>query len=62
MQHNGSDLMRVRNTHSESAHTGVFEYTASMEQLQAAINRAEHCQQELVYYCKKSRLVNQQGE
>jgi hypothetical protein len=33
-----------------------------MEQLQAAINRAEHCQQELVYYCKKSRLVNQQGE
>nr|BAC35446.1 unnamed protein product [Mus musculus] len=60
MQHNGSDLMRVRNTHSENAHTGVFEYTASMEQLQAAINRAEHCQQELVYYCKKSRLVNQQ--
>ncbi|XP_028624487.1 contactin-associated protein-like 4 isoform X6 [Grammomys surdaster] len=60
IQHNGSDLMRVRNTHSENVHTGVFEYVASMEQLQASINRAEHCQQELVYYCKKSRLVNQQ--
>ncbi|XP_059118532.1 contactin-associated protein-like 4 isoform X1 [Peromyscus eremicus] len=60
VQHNGSDLMRVRNAHSENPHTGVFEYAASMEQLQASINRAEHCQQELVYYCKKSRLVNQQ--
>ncbi|CAH7058248.1 Cntnap4 [Phodopus roborovskii] len=60
IQHNGSDLMRVRNTHSENPHTGVFDYAASMEQLQASINRAEHCQQELVYYCKKSRLVNQQ--
>ncbi|MEJ1276018.1 contactin associated protein-like 4 [Cricetulus griseus] len=60
IQHNGSDLMRVRNTHSENPHTGVFEYAASMEQLQASISRAEHCQQELVYYCKKSRLVNQQ--
>ncbi|XP_050000114.1 contactin-associated protein-like 4 isoform X6 [Alexandromys fortis] len=60
IQHNGSDLVRVRNAHSENPHTGAFEYAASVEQLQASINRAEHCQQELVYYCKKSRLVNQQ--
>ncbi|KAF7470123.1 hypothetical protein GHT09_018511 [Marmota monax] len=60
IQHNGSDLTRVRNTDTENPHTGVFEYVASMEQLQATINRAEHCEQELAYYCKKSRLVNQE--
>uniref|UniRef100_A0A8D2DAT6 Contactin associated protein family member 4 n=1 Tax=Sciurus vulgaris TaxID=55149 RepID=A0A8D2DAT6_SCIVU len=60
IQHNGSDLTRVRNTDPENPHTGVFEYVAGMEQLQATINRAEHCEQELAYYCKKSRLVNPQ--
>nr|XP_039318679.1 contactin-associated protein-like 4 isoform X2 [Saimiri boliviensis boliviensis] len=60
IQHNGSDLTRVRNTHPENPYAGFFEYVASMEQLQATINRAEHCEQELTYYCKKSRLVNKQ--
>ncbi|KAH0628197.1 hypothetical protein JD844_009052 [Phrynosoma platyrhinos] len=31
-----------------------------LEQLQATINHAEHCEQELAYYCKKSRLSNKQ--
>uniref|UniRef100_A0A8C6QD47 Contactin associated protein-like 4 n=1 Tax=Nannospalax galili TaxID=1026970 RepID=A0A8C6QD47_NANGA len=60
IQHNGSDLTRVRNTHPENPYTGVFEYVVNMKQLQATINRAEHCEQELAYYCKKSRLANQQ--
>uniref|UniRef100_A0A452UHK8 Contactin associated protein family member 4 n=1 Tax=Ursus maritimus TaxID=29073 RepID=A0A452UHK8_URSMA len=60
IQHNGSDLTRVRNTNPENPYAGFFEYVASMEQLQATINLAEHCEQELTYYCKKSRLVNKQ--
>ncbi|KAM5263189.1 contactin-associated protein-like 4 isoform 2-T2 [Ctenodactylus gundi] len=60
IQHDGSDLTRVRSAHPENPHTGVFQYTASMEQLQATIHHAEHCEQELAFYCKKSRLVNQQ--
>ncbi|XP_019502024.1 PREDICTED: contactin-associated protein-like 4 isoform X1 [Hipposideros armiger] len=60
IQHNGSDLTRVRNTNPENPHAGFFEYVASLEQLQATIHRAEHCEQELTYYCKKSRLVNKQ--
>ncbi|XP_060041123.1 contactin-associated protein-like 4 isoform X2 [Erinaceus europaeus] len=60
LQHNGSDLTRVRNAHPENPYAGVFEYVASMEQLQATINHAEHCEQELTYYCKKSRLMNMQ--
>ncbi|XP_040838274.1 contactin-associated protein-like 4 isoform X2 [Ochotona curzoniae] len=60
IQHNGSDLTRVRHMDPENPHAGLFKYVASMEQLQATINRAEHCEQELTYYCKKSRLVNKQ--
>ncbi|XP_023597699.1 contactin-associated protein-like 4 [Trichechus manatus latirostris] len=60
IQHNGSDLTRVRSANPESPYAGFFEYVASMEQLQATINLAEHCEQELTYYCKKSRLVNKQ--
>ncbi|XP_054310596.1 contactin-associated protein-like 4 isoform X2 [Pongo pygmaeus] len=60
IQHNGSDLTRVRNTNPENPYAGFFEYVASMEQLQATINRAEYCEQEFTYYCKKSRLVNKQ--
>ncbi|XP_008574092.1 PREDICTED: contactin-associated protein-like 4 [Galeopterus variegatus] len=60
IQHNGSELTRVRNTNPENPYAGFFEYVASMEQLQATINLAEHCEQELTYYCKKSRLVNKQ--
>uniref|UniRef100_A0A8C5VRK9 Contactin associated protein family member 4 n=1 Tax=Microcebus murinus TaxID=30608 RepID=A0A8C5VRK9_MICMU len=60
IQHNGSDLTRVRNTNPENPYAGFFEYVASMEQLQATINRAEHCEQEFTYYCKRSRLGNKQ--
>nr|KAF6410462.1 hypothetical protein HJG63_009007 [Rousettus aegyptiacus] len=60
IHHNGSDLTRVRNTNAENPYTGFFEYVASPEQLQATMNRAERCEQELAYYCKKSRLVNKQ--
>ncbi|XP_054566964.1 contactin-associated protein-like 4 isoform X5 [Eptesicus fuscus] len=60
IQHNGSEITRVRNTPPENPYAGFFEYVASLEQLQATITRAEHCEQELAYYCKKSRLVNRQ--
>ncbi|XP_037671736.1 contactin-associated protein-like 4 isoform X2 [Choloepus didactylus] len=60
IQHNGSDLTRVKSASPENPHAGFFEYVASMEQLQATINHADYCEQELTYYCKKSRLVNKQ--
>ncbi|XP_048211046.1 contactin-associated protein-like 4 isoform X2 [Perognathus longimembris pacificus] len=61
LQHNGSsELTRVRGAPAPSPHAGRFQYRASAQQLRAAIARAEHCQQELAYYCKRSRLVDQQ--
>ncbi|XP_031793518.1 contactin-associated protein-like 4 isoform X2 [Sarcophilus harrisii] len=58
VQHNSSDFTRVKSSNRENPHTVFFKYTANTEQLQATINHAEHCEQELAYHCKKSRLLN----
>ncbi|KAM7166544.1 contactin-associated protein-like 4 [Macrochelys suwanniensis] len=58
IQHNNTDLTRVKNANRENPDTVFFKYTATLEQLQATINYAEHCEQELAYHCKKSRLLN----
>uniref|UniRef100_A0A8B9K0J4 Contactin associated protein like 3 n=1 Tax=Astyanax mexicanus TaxID=7994 RepID=A0A8B9K0J4_ASTMX len=39
-------------------HLAYFNYSADTKQLGAIISRAEHCEQELSYHCKKSRLLN----
>ncbi|XP_061055350.1 contactin-associated protein-like 3 isoform X4 [Eubalaena glacialis] len=56
VQHNGSHLVSVKSSNGESPHPVFFKYTASMDQLQAIIDYADHCQQKLTFHCKKSRL------
>nr|XP_034955725.1 contactin-associated protein-like 4 [Zootoca vivipara] len=58
IQHNNTELTRVKSANRENPHTVFFTYAANLEQLQATINHAEHCEQELAYHCKKSRLSN----
>ncbi|XP_078712479.1 contactin-associated protein-like 2 [Lampetra fluviatilis] len=36
----------------------IFTYGATAEQLAAIVASAEHCQQEVAYYCKRSRMFN----
>ncbi|KAJ7335611.1 hypothetical protein JRQ81_013552 [Phrynocephalus forsythii] len=60
VQHNNTELTRVKSANRENPHTVFFKYAASSEQLQATINHAEHCEQELAYHCRKSRLSNKQ--
>ncbi|KAM5260278.1 contactin-associated protein-like 3 isoform 3-T3 [Hipposideros larvatus] len=56
VQHNGSHLARVKSSNEENPPPVVFKYRASMDQLQAITNRANRCQQELAFHCKKLRL------
>ncbi|NXF54295.1 CNTP4 protein, partial [Oceanites oceanicus] len=58
IQHNNTNLTRVKSANRENPHTVFFKYSASLDQLQATINHAEHCEQELAYHCKKSRLLD----
>lgn len=62
IQHNNTNLTRVKSANRENPHTVFFKYSASLDQLQDAINHAEHCEQELAYHCKKSRLLEKPGK
>jgi len=61
IQHNNTELTRVRPSPGVKQHSVYFHYTSEEEQLLAAIDQSEHCQQELSYHCRKSRLLNTQG-
>ncbi|XP_041867089.1 contactin-associated protein-like 4 [Melanotaenia boesemani] len=58
IQHNNTELTKVGPTPGKSQHAAHFEYAFDEEQLEAIISQSEHCEQELVYHCRKSRLFN----
>ncbi|XP_059200229.1 contactin-associated protein-like 4 isoform X2 [Centropristis striata] len=58
IQHNNSELTRLRPSPGVNQHSVHFDYSTEEEQLLAAISQSEHCQQELSYHCRKSRLLN----
>ncbi|XP_034537061.1 contactin-associated protein-like 4 [Notolabrus celidotus] len=61
IQHNNTELTRVRPTLGRTQHSARFEYTSGEEQLAAIISQSEHCEQELTYHCRKSRLNTADG-
>uniref|UniRef100_A0AAV2JJW8 Contactin-associated protein-like 4 n=1 Tax=Knipowitschia caucasica TaxID=637954 RepID=A0AAV2JJW8_KNICA len=60
IEHNNTELTRVRGSPSKKQHSAHFEYTSEDELLAAVISQSEHCEQEVAYYCKMSRLFNTQ--
>lgn len=62
IQHNNTELTRVQPSPEKIHHSAHFDYTSEEEQLTAIISQSEHCEQELSYHCKKSRLLNTPGE
>ncbi|XP_020661098.3 contactin-associated protein-like 5 [Pogona vitticeps] len=58
IQHNNTELTRVRGADPGKPYTMSFNYNSTTEQLEAMINSAEYCEQEAAYHCKKSRLLN----
>ncbi|TKS86038.1 Contactin-associated protein like 5-1 [Collichthys lucidus] len=58
IQHNNTELTRVRASPGKNQHWAHFEYASEEEQLAAIISQSEHCEQELTYHCRKSRLLN----
>lgn len=62
IQHNNTELTRVNPSPEEAQHLAHFDYGSEEEQLAAVINQSEHCEQELSYYCRKSRLLNTPGK
>lgn len=62
LQHNNTELTRLRPSPGVSQLSVHFDYSSEEEQLLAAISQSEHCEQELSYHCRKSRLLNTLGK
>lgn len=62
MQHNNTELTRVRGASPEKPYSMALDYGGSMEQLEAVIDNSEHCEQEVAYHCRRSRLLNTPGK
>uniref|UniRef100_A0A667ZRR0 Contactin associated protein like 3 n=1 Tax=Myripristis murdjan TaxID=586833 RepID=A0A667ZRR0_9TELE len=58
IQHNNTELTRVRPSPGGNQHSAHFDYSAEEEQLLAVISQSDHCEQDLSYHCRKSRLLN----
>ncbi|XP_070830443.1 contactin-associated protein-like 4 [Chaetodon trifascialis] len=58
IQHNNTEFTRLRPSAGGNQHSVHFDYFTEEEQLLAAISQSEHCEQELAYHCRKSRLLN----
>lgn len=62
VQHNHMELTHVRGASAEKPYSMVLDYKGSLEQLTAVIDGSEHCEQEVAYHCKRSRLLNTPGK
>ncbi|KAM3875665.1 contactin-associated protein-like 4 [Diretmus argenteus] len=58
IQHNNTELTRVRSSPEGNQHSAHFDYSSEEEQLADIISQSEHCEQELSYHCRRSRLLN----
>ncbi|XP_069586113.1 contactin-associated protein-like 5 [Ranitomeya imitator] len=58
VQHNITKVTPAPRSLSGRAYSMSLNYSTGEDQLEAMINNAEYCEQEVVYYCKHSRLLN----
>ncbi|XP_013913790.1 PREDICTED: contactin-associated protein-like 5 [Thamnophis sirtalis] len=58
VEHNNTELTHVHGFDPQKPYTMNFSYNSSGNQLEAITNNAEYCEQETIYHCKKSRLLN----
>uniref|UniRef100_A0A3Q2CWZ0 Contactin associated protein like 3 n=1 Tax=Cyprinodon variegatus TaxID=28743 RepID=A0A3Q2CWZ0_CYPVA len=58
INHNNTDLTTVHSSPETNQHFANFHYTSEEKQLSTVISQSEHCEQELLYQCRRSRLFN----
>ncbi|XP_061587826.1 contactin-associated protein-like 4 isoform X1 [Cololabis saira] len=58
IQHNNTELTRLQPSLGVDQFSVHFAYNAGEKQLLALISQSQHCEQELSYHCRKSRLLN----
>ncbi|KAG7463835.1 hypothetical protein MATL_G00180870 [Megalops atlanticus] len=56
--HNSTESVSVQGSTLQRPYITHFNYSASPQQLRALVTGSEHCQQEVIYRCRKARLFN----
>lgn len=62
VNHDQMGPVRVRGSTLENPYTTSLNYSLPPNHLQSLVTTSLHCQQEIIYQCKKSRLFNTWGE
>lgn len=62
IQHNNTELTRIQSSSDRNQHFARFDYSSEEEQLASIISQSEHCEQELSFHCRRSRLFNSLGK
>lgn len=62
VEHNNTEATKVRPQPGTNQLAVHFEYASEEEQLAAIISQSEHCEQELTYHCRRSRIFNSPGK
>lgn len=60
--HNSSKPVSIQGSSFQNPHVMNLNYSASLHQLTTLMHRAQQCQQEVMYRCRKSRLFNTWGK
>ncbi|XP_061680126.1 contactin-associated protein-like 4 isoform X2 [Syngnathoides biaculeatus] len=58
IKHNNSELTPLHSSTERKQHTVHFHYASEEEHLALVLIQSEHCEQELSYFCRNSRLLN----
>ncbi|XP_041663114.1 contactin-associated protein-like 5 [Cheilinus undulatus] len=61
VHHNVSTPVIVHGSSLQNPHIMTFNYSSAPKHLHDITSRSEHCQQEVVYSCRKSRLFTEDG-
>ncbi|XP_066511823.1 contactin-associated protein-like 5 [Hoplias malabaricus] len=56
--HNSSVAVSVKGSSLQKPHVMKLNYSATLQQLSTLLQRAQHCHQQVLYRCRKSRLFN----
>lgn len=62
VEHNNTELTKVHPQPGTNQLAVHFKYASGEEQLAAIISQSEHCEQELTYHCRRSRILNSPGK
>lgn len=62
IQHNNTEITRLLSSSEKNQHFAHFNYSSADDQLAAIISQSDHCEQELSYHCRRSRLLTSIGK